>query len=155
MNFKQKTKKLYFFFKNPIYKFYCFIFRPKSLGVKVVVENNNKILMVRISYSHKKWTFPGGGVEKGESFKEAAQRELEEEVGIKTQDLVEVGEYSSDSNYKKNIVRCFYLQTDSSFAKIDNFEISESGWFDPNKLPENQSFAVVKIMEIYKKFKAK
>jgi 8-oxo-dGTP pyrophosphatase MutT (NUDIX family) len=156
MNFKQKTKKFYYFFKNPIYKFYCFIFRPKSLGVKVVVENSKgEILMVRISYSHKKWTFPGGGVEKNESFKQAAIRELEEEVGIKTENLIEMGEYLSDSNYKKNIVRCFYIHTNSSFIKIDNFEISESIWCFPGELPEGNSFSVPEIIEIYKKFKEK
>jgi 8-oxo-dGTP pyrophosphatase MutT (NUDIX family) len=155
MNFKQKIKKLYYFFRNPVYKLYCFIFRPKSLGVKVVVENNNKLLMVRIGYAHKGWTFSGGGVGKHESFKEAGLRELEEEVGIKAQDIIEMGEYSSERYFKKNIVKCFYLHTNSSFVKIDNFEIVESGWHDPEKLPENCSFAVPKIIEIYKDFKEK
>jgi 8-oxo-dGTP pyrophosphatase MutT (NUDIX family) len=155
MNFKQKIKKIYYFFQNPIYKVYCFIFRPKSLGVKIVVENNDKLLMVRIGYAHKRFTFPGGGVKKNESFKDAAKRELEEEVGIKIKSLIEMGEYTSDSNYKKNIVKCFYLYTNSSFVKIDNFEIIESGWYDSEKFPENLSFAVPKIMEIYKTFKAK
>lgn len=155
MNFYQKIKKLYYFFRNPIYKIYCFIFRPKSLGVKVVVENNDKLLMVRIGYAHKRFTFPGGGVNKNESFEEAAKRELEEEVGIKTESLIEMGEYTSESNYKKNIVRCFYLHTDSTFAKIDNFEIIESGWYEPEKFPDNLSFAVPKIMKIYQEFKNK
>lgn len=155
MNFNQKIKKLYYFFRNPIYKTYCFIFRPKSLGVKIVVENNNKLLMVRIGYAHKKFTFPGGGVKKKESFEEAAKRELEEEVGIKTASLIEMGEYTSESNYKKNIVKCFYLHTDSSFVKIDNFEIIESGWYDSGKFPENLSLAVLNIMKVYQEFKNK
>ena len=78
MNFEHKIKKIYYFFRNPVYKVYCFMFRPKSLGVKVVVENNNKLLMVRIGYAHKRFTFPGGGVNKNESFEEAGKRELEE-----------------------------------------------------------------------------
>jgi ADP-ribose pyrophosphatase YjhB (NUDIX family) len=155
MNFKQKTKKLYYFFRNPIYKLYCFIFRPKSLGVKIIIENHNKILMIRIGYAHKKWTFPGGGVKKGESFEKAALREIEEEVGIKTLHLVEMGEYLSDSNFKKNIVKCFYLYTDSSLIKIDNFEVIESGWYDPKEFPQDCSFAVPKVMEIYNNFELK
>jgi ADP-ribose pyrophosphatase YjhB (NUDIX family) len=155
MNFKQKTKKLFYLLWNPIYNLYCFVLRPKSLGVKIVVENNdNKILMVRISYAHKKWTFPGGGVKNKESFEKAASRELEEEVGIKTQHLIEMGEYTSDRNFKKNVVKCFYLQINSSFVKIDNFETSEANWYDPQKLPEESSFAVPQIMEIYKNFKS-
>lgn len=153
MNFYNKIKKLYYFLRNPIYKIYCYFFRPESLGVKVVVENNNKILMVKIGYAHKKWTFVGGGVKKGESFEKAGIRELEEEVGMKTKNLIEMGEYSSDSNYKKNIVKCFYLQTDSSFVKIDNFEIIDYGWYDIREIPKECSFAVKKIMKIYKEFK--
>ena len=66
-----------------------------------------------------------------------------------------MGEYTSESNYKKNIVKCFYLHTDSTFVKIDNFEIIESGWYDPEKFPENLSFAIPKIMKIYQEFKNK
>jgi len=154
MTLEQKIKRIGYLFWNPLYKYYCFIFRPKSLGVKIVVENNDKkILMVRISYAHKKWTFPGGGVKHKESFEKAALRELEEEVGIKAQSLVEMGEYFSESNFKNNIVKCFYLYADSLVVGIDNFEISESNWYDSEELPVDCSFAVAKVMEIYKKFK--
>lgn len=157
MNFKQKIKKGYYFFKNPISKLYCYIFRPKSLGVKVIIENiiNNKILMVRLGYAHKKWTFPGGKVEKSESFEKAGIRETKEEVGIEALNLVEMGEYKSDSNYRKNIVKCFYLDVNSDFVKIDNFEIIDSCWCNLEELPLDCSFAVPKILEIYKKFKSK
>ena len=124
------------------------------MGVKIIVENDNaEILMVRLSYAHKKWTFPGGGVDSNESFEKAAKRELEEEVGIKTESLIEMGEYTSDRNFKKNIVKCFYLKINSSFVKIDNFEISESIWCSLGELPEGNSFSVPEIIEIYKKFK--
>jgi 8-oxo-dGTP pyrophosphatase MutT (NUDIX family) len=155
MELNKKTKKLYYFFRNPVYKLYCFIFRPKSLGVKVIVENDKKFLMVRIGYAHKKFTFPGGGVEKNESFEEAAKRELEEETGIKTQQLTEIGEYTSDRNYKKNIVKCFYLKTDSSFIKIDNFEIIEADWYSQDQFPKDRSSSVAEIFGIYENFKAK
>ena len=121
----------------------------------MVVENDGKILMVRLNYAHKKWTFPGGGVKKKESFAAAALRELEEEVGIQTGHLVEMGEYFSERDFKKNIVKCFYLHPNSSLVKIDNFEIVESGWYNSGELPANCSFAVPQVIEIYKNFKAK
>ncbi len=145
-------ERIYYFFKNPIYKIYCFIFRPIALGVKVVVENNGKLLLVRISYAHKKWSLPGGGVDKGESFEQAALRELKEEVGIVVEHIIDIGEYRSDRNFKRNIVRCFYAHTDSSFFKIDNLEISEAGWFAVGEFPEACSPAIPQILEIYKKF---
>lgn len=108
--------------------------------------------MVRIGYAHKKWTFPGGGVKKNENFEKAAIRELEEETGIKIDNLIEIGEYSSDSNFKKNTVKCFYLQIDSDFVKIDNFEIIDYGWYTLDQIPKDCSFAVEKILKIYKEF---
>lgn len=148
-----KAKKLYYFFRNPIYKLYCFIVRPTSLGTKIVVEYDNKFLLVRISYLHKGWTFPGGGVDKNESFKQGALRELREETGIVVNDLVEIGQYESGRNFKKNIVKCFYLTTDSDKVTIDNFEILEARWFDLETLPENRSDSVDQILGIYKEFK--
>lgn len=151
--YNNKLKKIYYLFKNPVHKLYCFIFRPISLGVKILVENEGKLLMVRISYAHKLWSFPGGGVKKGESFKEAAKRELEEEVGIKVSDMIEMGEYRSDRNYMRNMVKCFYAKVDSSFFKIDDFEISEAGWYSFDKFPKDSSSSIKQIMEIYNKFK--
>ena len=153
MDIKVKLKKFYYFLRNPIYIFYCFIFRPKILGVKIVVENKNKLLMVKISYSHKKWTFPGGGVKRKESFKEAAKRELKEETGIETKNLLLMGEYFSNKKFSKNIVQCFYTNTDSLSVKIDNFEITHYGWYELNEIPKDSSPAVEKVLKIYKEFK--
>ncbi len=151
--FKKKILKFYYFFKNPIYKVYCFIFRPKSLGVKVIVENNGKLLMTKLSYAHKKWVFPGGKVDKKETTEQAAIRELKEETGIKTNKLIKIGEYTSKRNYKQNTVECFYLKTDSSNVKIDNFEVIDFGWYDPQSLPDNSSLSIPQIIEIYKQYK--
>ena len=149
---KNKLLKIYYFFRNPLYRFYCFIFRPKSFGVKVIVENNNKLLMTKISYAHKGWTFPGGGVKKGESFIDSVKRELFEEAGIRVENLIEIGEYFSEKYYRKNIVKVFYVKVDSDFVKIDGFEVIDSGWFTPDKFPKNLSFAVENIMKIYNEF---
>ena len=47
----------------------------------VVIEDQNRTLLVKANYkSH--WTFPGGAVDAGETPKEAAIREVKEEIGI-------------------------------------------------------------------------
>ncbi|WP_108661706.1 NUDIX domain-containing protein [Acuticoccus kandeliae] len=55
---------------------------PVTLGVRcVLIDTEERVLLVRHTYS-KGWHFPGGGVDPGESTREAAVRELREETGI-------------------------------------------------------------------------
>ena len=59
-----------------------FIFRPKSLGVRVMVFNKlGQVLLVKHSY-RPEYFFPGGGVKKGEGLLEASTRELWEETSL-------------------------------------------------------------------------
>ena len=51
------------------------------IGMVYFVENNGQLLLVKHSYQDK-WGLPGGWVNKNESFKQSAQRELREELGI-------------------------------------------------------------------------
>lgn len=55
----------------------------KSVGAVVFRRENNKIKYLLIQYAWGHWEFPRGLVEKGESLKDTARREIEEEVGIK------------------------------------------------------------------------
>lgn len=56
--------------------------------VAAIIMNEDKILCVQraessLEYISHKFEFPGGKIEKGESKKDALQRELEEELNIK------------------------------------------------------------------------
>lgn len=75
-------------FINKLFKIYWFFVRPKTKGVKVIIFNQeNKILLVRLTYYPNTWTFVGGGVGKKEEPKEAILRECWEEVGIKLNEV--------------------------------------------------------------------
>ena len=64
---------------------------PLRIGVGIVVLNKeNKIFVARrIDNSKNFWQMPQGGVDNGESFLEAAYRELEEETSIKNVELIQ------------------------------------------------------------------
>jgi ADP-ribose pyrophosphatase len=57
------------------------------VAVGAVVFNKNRVLLVRRGQapSERLWAIPGGRVELGESLREAAQREVEEETGVTVQ----------------------------------------------------------------------
>ena len=83
------------------------------------------------------WHFPGGGVEIGETIREAAVRELEEETGIAArEEPVLHGVFNNGSAFPGDhivvyVVRAFEQVRTPKFG----FEIAELGFFAPDALP--------------------
>ena len=63
---------------------------PLRIGVGIVLLNNENKVFVgkRIDNPKNFWQMPQGGVDKNENFLEAAKRELQEETGIKSVQLI-------------------------------------------------------------------
>ena len=60
----------------------------------VVPDNQGRILLIRRT-DNKYWSIPGGGMEPGESVREAAVREVREETGMDCEITGLVGVYSN------------------------------------------------------------
>jgi|SRR3990167_5270843 len=139
----------YYAIINPFLRIYYKIFHPKTRGVKCLIKNGDTFLLVRLAYAHKQWVFPGGGVDKHESYESAAWRELKEETAVKPQSLSFFGQYESTGEYKRDTVQCFYGETDSIIIRFDPLEIAEAKWSPRENFPLDCSGSVSKIMALY------
>jgi 8-oxo-dGTP pyrophosphatase MutT (NUDIX family) len=127
---------------------YRFVFRPRTRGVKCVVEHDGRWLMIRNTYGHKYWTLPGGGVKRRESPADAARREVGEEVGVTLHDIEPIGQYFSRRHYSKDTVYCFRARVDSADHRIDGKEILEAKWIAPDAIPGSHGAAVDEILQM-------
>lgn len=144
-------KKLFYKIIGPFRKMYWFVVRPKTFGVKCVVEHNGKFLMIRNSYGRKHWTFPGGKLKRGEEPEVGARRETREEVGLNLGLLKSLGAYHSTRQHKRDTVYCFQAEVDSPDFQIDHDEVEEAAWFALTEIPEFQSKAVAQVLDLLKK----
>lgn len=150
MSAKYYWNKIYWFFIKPLRTLYRFLVRPRGHAAKVLVQHGDAFLLVRPSYGHKKWSVPGGGVKRGETYEDAARRELQEEVNLTADTLVSVGEYETSQDFQTDTIHCFYATSSTSAFVIDGVEIKEAGWFKPDELPSDRVSRVDKILALYK-----
>lgn len=125
----------------PIIRFYWFLFRPKTTGIKCIVRYENEVLMIKNTYGRWPWTFPGGTVNKDEGLANAAEREVVEEVGVEIKNLRQIGQFESTKEYKLDLINVFVADAENKEIKIDTNEISDAQWFSLSNLPEITSYA--------------
>ena len=101
----------------------------------IVYRDDGKILLVRGRFSRQEWALPGGGVNRNESYEQAAVRETLEEIGLKIHNLRYLGKANSHESYAKFSVRVFAAYASNCDIKC-NFEIMEARWLNMNYLPE-------------------
>ena len=103
-------------------------------GVLVVVTNErDEILLVKARY-RRLWALPGGWVDPGESFEEAAGREVAEEAGIELDgEPVLVGELLRPHHVDRIYVGRAGM---ASERPTTPWEISAVQWVAPTALPE-------------------
>ena len=129
------------------YRIYCFIFRPKTLGVRIMLIKDGQVLLVRQTYMPG-WFMPGGGVKRGETVEETARREAREEVGAEMGELKLLGTYTHFSEHKSDHNPLFLCTDFTLDIKPDN-EIAEARFFPLDALPEGLSEGHRKRLEEY------
>ena len=142
---------------------------PLRVGVGIVLLNSENKVFVgkRIDNPQEFWQMPQGGVDLKESFFQAAKRELEEETGIKSIELIKELDGWLEYDLPKNLlgkiwkgkyrgqkqkwfIMRFLGKNDEINIKTKNPEFLEWKWIDFKNLP---SVAVNFKVNIYSKIK--
>jgi 8-oxo-dGTP pyrophosphatase MutT (NUDIX family) len=108
-----------------------------TLGVRgVVLAEGDRVLLVKHSYGPG-WHFPGGGVERGETFVTALARELEEEGGIVLAGAPTLhGLYFYPRHSNRDHVALFVVRSFREIARAPlSREIAACGFFPVDDLP--------------------
>lgn len=111
--------------------------RPMTLGVRVmVIDADRRVLLVRHSYLPG-WYLPGGGVDAGETLPEAAIRELREETGFRAETAQLVGVYHNVRTSSRDHVALYRIDLFQGAVEAfkPNAEIREIAFFAVGDLP--------------------
>lgn len=131
--------KLAYFLLQMVWRFT----RPITVGVRVLMIKDGKILLVHHSYQDA-WFMPGGLVQRGETLEQAALREVLEETRVVLNDLKFIGTYTNFLEGKSDHISLFvsedFICPEGGDAKApehsDDYEIDIVRCFSINNLPE-------------------
>lgn len=120
-----------------------FFYLKRDERARVIVQVDDKILVLKGWYGSNRWMLPGGGMHAGELPVEAAVRELAEETGIKLkpQDLTPAGNGKVKDSY--GLGYAYHLFTvklpERPLVSVSNYEIHDSAWQTPEDLIANKN----------------
>ena len=136
---------------------------PEATVGALIVNEVDKVLIVRSSKWNNKYTVPGGHIELGERAEEAIKREVREETGLDVEPvkllLVQQAIYPKDYHKHEHFLFMDYLcKAKSSEVKLDGRELQEYLWVTPEDalkldMEEYTTNFVVKYLEELKKRK--
>ena len=140
---------------------------PLRIGVGIVLLNNENKVFVgkRIDNPKKFWQMPQGGINSNENSFQAAKRELEEETGIRTVEVIkELNEWMTydlpknllgklwEGKYRGQKQKWFIMEflgkNDEINIRTKKPEFLDWKWIKPSDLPK---IAVDFKLNIYKK----
>ena len=102
---------------------------PVRAAGGVVMRDGRVAIVHRPKYDD--WTLPKGKLDPGESFEEAALREVAEETGLRGRLGRELPEVEYEVKGRPKLVRYWLMEVEADDDFIPNDEVDELRWLDP------------------------
>ena len=113
-----------------LYETYRLIAKPRTHGALVALWHQRQVLLVAASYRNE-LSLPGGWINRGETARMAAQRELAEELGLQVEanELGEPWAFTERSARGVNTVTIFSVElAERPRLQVDGLEILSCLW---------------------------
>lgn len=117
--------------------------------VDIIIELDEKIILIKRKNPPYGWALPGGFVDYGESLENAAIREAKEETGLTVYNLLLLGCYSDPTRDERmHTITTVFIAQATGIPKADD-DAADLGLFLPDKLPSPLCFDHARILTDY------
>ena len=108
--------------------------RTRPDGVKCLIADRGRLLLVRHSYGPRGWDLPGGAHRRGESPQATARREMTEELSLPAGDWNDLG--ALRGRHGDHTIHILATTAPTGFTPDpDPVELTAAAWFDPDRIP--------------------
>jgi 8-oxo-dGTP pyrophosphatase MutT (NUDIX family) len=135
MNLPIGVQRICFRVAYNLLRLHWFVFRPYHEGVKCVLTDGNRVLLVRHTYGPDVWEVPGGSLGRREEPRTGATREVQEELGVSVSDWAPAGYIDGHMDYRHDFLYCFRAEIGSPPLSLALGEIATARWFEFDQLP--------------------
>ena len=120
--------------------------RPAKVGVKCLLVNDRRILLVRHTYGDRVWDLPGGALRRREAPLDGARREMREELGVGDATWTSLGAVHGTVHHRRDTIHCYRADLPSPALTLDLGELAVAQWFAPARLPDDLGPYVASIV---------
>jgi ADP-ribose pyrophosphatase YjhB (NUDIX family) len=124
---------------------------PTAGGVVYRVTNKGQIEILLIQDAKNRWTIPKGHIEPGETPRQTAEREINEETGVKN---MQVGKFLGRINFRYRRMQSLVLMTTDVFlvkAMGDSSSVTKEEWMNGIKwMSASQAYDLIEYEDIGK-----
>jgi 8-oxo-dGTP pyrophosphatase MutT (NUDIX family) len=125
-------------FRTRLHLFLVGVRKRLTVGVRAVVLDGNRVLLIRHTYTPG-WQVPGGGVEPFETAEQAAARETREETGYAVAGRPQLHGLMLNrigGGGRDHVAVYVWRESAMAEAFAPNMEIAACAWFPVTELPE-------------------